>query len=214
VEPPVIDCILFDSDGTLVDSEPLTFRALVEWLEPHGEVPDAEELHLRYRGWKLANVLAELDAFHGLSLPEDFEPRFREYQRARFEVELRPLPGVPELLRDLRQACGVVTSGPVAKVRAALSVTGLDVHFGDNVFSAYEVGIWKPDPGIYLYAAEAMGFAPERCLAVEDSPIGLEAAVTSGIPSVFLNRYGDRSPFPDVIEIASMDELRDIVGLR
>ena len=210
----MIECILFDSDGTLVDSEPLTFRALVEWLADLGPALDAEELHLRYRGWKLGNVLAELQEVHGLVLPDDFEPRFREYQRERFEVELQPLPGVPELLRDLSQAMAVVTSGPVAKVRKALAVTGLDVYFGDNVYSAYEVGIWKPDPGIYLHAAADMGFAPERCLAIEDSPIGLAAAVESGIPSVFLNRYGDRCPYDGVTEITSMAELRTIVDGR
>ena len=91
---------------------------------------------------------------------------------------------------------------------------GLDVYFGDNVYSAYEVGIWKPDPGIYLHAAADMGFAPERCLAIEDSPIGLEAAVESGIPSVFLNRYGDRCPYDGVTEITSMAELRTIVDGR
>lgn len=211
--PNVIDCILFDSDGTLVDSEPLTFRLLVEWLEPFGVVLDAEALHLRYRGWKLANVLVELAQTHGLDLPADFEPRFRDHQRERFETELEPLPGVPQLLRDLDRACAVVTSGPLAKVRKALAVTGLDVYFGDRVYSAYEVGIWKPDPGIYLHAAADMGFSPEHCLAIEDSPIGLEAAVESGIPSVFLNRYGDLCPYEDVTEITSMDELRDIIGI-
>jgi HAD superfamily hydrolase (TIGR01509 family) len=214
LERKVIDCILFDSDGTLVDSEPLTFRALVERIGPFGPALDAEELHLRYRGWKLGDVLAELEALHGLVFPAGFEDDFREYQRERFEVELRPLPGVAELLRDLRQARAVVTSGPLEKVRKALAVTGLDVHFGDNVYSAYEVGIWKPDPGLYLHAAADMGYPPERCLAVEDSPIGLEAAAGSGIPTVFLNRYGDRCPHAGVTEITSMAELRAIVGGR
>ena len=208
------ECILFDSDGTLVDSEPLTFRALAEWLAELGPALDADELHLRYRGWKLGDVLSELEAVHGLVLPPDFEPRFRAYQRERFEVELQPVPGVPELLRDLPQAKAVVTSGPLAKVRKALAVTGLDVYFGDNVYSAYEVGIWKPDPGIYLHAAADMGFGPARCLAIEDSPIGLAAAVESGIPSVFLNRYGDRCPYDDVTEITSMDELRTVLADR
>jgi HAD superfamily hydrolase (TIGR01509 family) len=208
----VIECILFDSDGTLVDSEPLTFRALVEWLEPFGVALDAEELHLRYRGWKLGNVLAELAQRHGLDLPADFEPRFRAHQSERFEAELEPVPGVPQLLRELHQARAVVTSGPLAKVRKALAVTGLDVHFGNHVYSACEVGIWKPDPGLYLHAAADMGFSPERCLAVEDSPIGLEAAVKSGIPSVFLNRFGERCPFAGVTEITAMTELRGIIS--
>jgi HAD superfamily hydrolase (TIGR01509 family) len=210
----VIECILFDSDGTLVDSEPLTFDLLVEQLEPFGVVLDAEELHLRYRGWKFGNVLAELDALHDLGLPADFEPRYRALQYRRFETELRPVPGVPELLRDLRQARAVVTSGPLPKVRKALEVTGLARYFGDHVYSACEVGIFKPDPGLYRHAAADMGFARARCLAVEDSPIGLEAAVGSGIPTVFLNRFGESCRHADVIEITAMSQLAAVIENR
>ena len=75
--------------------------------------------------------------------------------------------GAPE---HLHQARAVVTSGALAKVRKALAVTGLDVYFDNHVYSAYEVGIWKPDPGIYLHAAADMGFRPARCLALPMNP--------------------------------------------
>lgn len=207
----MIDCILFDSDGTLVDSEPMSFRILARMLIPYGLNLDADELHLLYRGWKMGEVFALLSEQYDLGLPGEFEPEFRATQTKQFDTLLSPIPGVVDLLPRLDQAMAVVTSGPMPKVKKALSVTGLDAYFGENIYSAWEVGIWKPDPGIYRFAAQDMGFPIERCLAVEDSPIGLQAAVESGARSVFLNRYGDSCGYEDVIEITSMDQLPDIL---
>lgn len=208
----MIDCILFDSDGTLVDSEPLAFRILAGMLTAFGIKLDPDELHLRFRGWKMGEVFVVLSKEHDLDLPEEFEPEFRATQSRQFDTMLKPIPGVVDLLPRLEQPMAVVTSGPMPKVKKALSVTGLDRHFGENIYSAYEVGIWKPDPGIYRFAAQDMGFPIDRCLAVEDSPIGLRAAVESGAVSVFLNRYGDTCGYENVIEITSMDQLPDILN--
>lgn len=207
----MIDCILFDSDGTLVDSEPLSFRIIAQMLVPFGPRVDADELHLLYRGWKMGEVFTLLSEQYGLDLPDEFEPEFRAAQAKHFDTQLRPIPGVTDLLPRLDRAMAVVTSGPMPKVKKALSVTGLAPYFGENIYSAWEVGIWKPDPGIYRFAAQDMGFDIERCLAVEDSPIGLQAAVESGARSVFLNRYGDTCEYGDVIEITSMEQLPDIL---
>ena len=208
----MIECILFDSDGTLVDSEPLSFRILTGMLKPLGIELDPEELHLRYRGWKMGEVFVLLSEEHGFELPDGFEPEFRSTQMKQFDVMLKPIQGVVDLLPRLEQAMAVVTSGPMPKVQKALSVTGLDRYFGENIYSAFEVGIWKPDPGIYRFAAQDMGYPIDRCLAVEDSPIGLRAAVESGALPVFLNRYGDTSEYENVIEITSMGQLPDILG--
>lgn len=70
------------------------------------------------------------------------------------------------------------------KIRHALAVTGLAAHFGDRLFSSYDVGSWKPEPGLFLHAAERMGFAPERCVVVEDSDVGLQAATAAGMHAV------------------------------
>lgn len=206
-----IDCILFDSDGTLVDSEPLSFEVLAEMMAPHGASLDPEQLHLAYRGWKIGEVIAALVTTHDIRLPSDFERTFRSVQLERFEQELAPLPGVRELLPTLTLPMAVVTSGPLPKVRKALEVTGLDGYFGDNLFSAYELGVWKPDPEIYRIAARTMGFPIQRCMAIEDSPIGMQAAATCGAVSVFLNRFGDVNEHPNAIEISSMAELGQLL---
>ena len=145
-------------------------------------------------------------------MPAGFEQAFRARQLEAFDTRLQAIPGVPELLASLQLPMAVVTSGPLPKVRHALAVTGLDGYFGDNVYSACEVGVFKPDPEIYRLAAKDMGYPVERCLAVEDSPIGLEAAATSGAVTVFLNRFSDPVPWRRVIEISSMSELPAVMA--
>ena len=206
-----IECILFDSDGTLVDSEPLSFVVLANMLEGHGARLDPDRLHLDYRGWKIGEVIEALCGDYGLELPDGFEAAFRRRQADAFENQLDVIPGVRELLASLSLPMAVVTSGPMPKVRQALAVTGLEAFFGDNIYSAYELGVWKPDPEIYRMAARDMGFPIERCLAVEDSPIGLGAAAGSGAITVFLNRFGDTCELEHVIQIGSMDELEPLI---
>ncbi|MCW8927050.1 MAG: HAD-IA family hydrolase, partial [Xanthomonadales bacterium] len=92
-------------------------------------------------------------------------------------------------------------------VRKALAVTGLEKYFADNIYSAWELGVWKPDPEIYRMAALDMGFGIERCMIVEDSQIGLQAAASSGAVTVFLNHFGERTDYDNVIEIESMLDL-------
>ena len=174
-------------------------------------VPDPDALHLDYRGWKMGEVVERISREPGLSLPADFEQVFRERQLKYFETGLQPIPGVDELLSRIDLPMAVVTSGPMPKVRKALAITGLAEYFGDNLYSAWEVGVWKPDPGIYRHAAKDMGFAIDRCLAVEDSPIGLQAAATCGAVPVFLNRFGDSVDFDNVIEIGAMQEIAGLL---
>jgi HAD superfamily hydrolase (TIGR01509 family) len=202
-----VECILFDSDGTLVDSEPLSFDVLAEMFRELGVGLDTEALHLDYRGWKMGEVIELLAERHGIAVAAGFEEIFRVRQLEAIDTRLQAVEGVPELLASLDLPMAVVTSGPMPKVRRALAVTGLDGYFGDNIYSAYEVGVFKPDPEIYRHAAADMGFPVERCLAVEDSPIGLEAAATCGAVPVFLNRFSDPVPWHHVVEIASMSEL-------
>jgi HAD superfamily hydrolase (TIGR01509 family) len=75
----------------------------------------------------------------------------------------------------------VASNGPLTKLEQALRLTKLDRHFSGRIFSAYEVGIWKPDPGLFLHAANAMNAAPSRCVVVEDSSIGVQAGVAAGM---------------------------------
>ncbi|MEC5385024.1 HAD-IA family hydrolase [Uliginosibacterium sp. H3] len=175
-------CVIFDLDGTLVDSEGLCNQAyldLLPQLAGHGITLD--ELVLRFRGRKMALIVSELEQILGTTLHSDFVPEYRQHVAHLFSTCLQPMPGVPEMLAQLRSPFCIASSGPLAKIRDALTVTGLLHFFEGRIFSAYEVGSWKPDPGLFLHAAQAMGTEPGRCVVVEDSPVGVEAAQAAGM---------------------------------
>ena len=172
-------CIIFDLDGTLVDSEPLCNRAFKE-LIPSLRLSETE-LTLRFRGRKLAHILADIEALIDEKLPDEFEVTYRAQVEKIFASSLEAFPGVRKALRSLDLPICVASSGPQPKIRSALTKTHLSEFFEGRVFSSYDVGHWKPDPGLFLHAAEKMGATPDRCIVVEDSPVGLAAAQSAGM---------------------------------
>jgi len=172
-------CVIFDLDGTLVDSEGLCNQAFLDLLP---QLDDSlTSLITRYRGQKLAPILADLESRLGLKLPDTFERHYRQHVAELFARELKPMPGVLEMLEATHFPKCVASSGPVMKIRQALQVSGLAPHFGDYIFSSYQVGSWKPEPDLFQYAARTMGFSPGRCAVVEDSEVGVAAAGAAGM---------------------------------
>jgi len=197
-------CVIFDLDGTLVDSETLCNQAFLDLLPDIGD--PVTVLVQRYRGLKLAAILADLSVRLGRALPADFESVYRSRVANLFETQLRPTPGTPEMLRAIPLAKCVASSGPREKIARALAVTALAPYFGENIFSAYEVGSWKPQPGLFLHAAKAMGFPPNRCIVVEDSDVGIEAAAAAGMKALRF-RPGDEDGGSGPIDFSHMAEL-------
>ncbi|WP_426993548.1 HAD-IA family hydrolase [Methylomonas sp. CM2] len=181
-------CVIFDLDGTLVDSEGLCNQAFLDLL-PQLDDP-LETLIELYRGQKLSSILIDLEHRLGLKLPDSFEQRYRQRVAALFACDLKPMPGVLEMLATLNSPKCIASSGPLPKIRQALAVSGLAAYFGDNLFSSYEIGSWKPDPGLFEYAASAMGFEPSRCVVIEDSEVGVMAAVAAGMTPLHFIRTG------------------------
>lgn len=180
----MIKCIIFDCDGTLVDSEFLFNRALSQKLSEKGVLINTEQLVHRFRGVKLLSALERLEKEHSVLLNEAFVEDYRQLVEVLFTNELVACDGVLETLPKINLAMCVASNGPVEKMQLALSVTGLSNFFGDNIFSAYEVKAWKPDPDLFLNAATTMGFKPTECLVLEDSLVGIEAAVAAGMKPV------------------------------
>ena len=131
------ECVIFDLDGTLVDSEPLCSQAYLEVLpDLPGTVRDVEN---RYRGWQYARVNADLEQRLGRTLPDNFEDQYRARVYELFETELELFPGVMDVLNRLDIPMCIASNGPMVKMRKSISLTGLDALFGENIFSAYEV---------------------------------------------------------------------------
>jgi HAD superfamily hydrolase (TIGR01509 family) len=204
------DAVIFDCDGTLVDSETLSAEVFCELLTGMGHVADAAEILRSFRGRQLARCLEDLEARHG-ALPPDFTEVFRARAAEVFRERLREIEGAAALLEAMTHPACVASNAPRNKIALCLEATGLARFFPHpRVFSAYEVGAWKPDPGLFLHAAAVMGAAPSRCLVVEDSAPGVIAARAAGMRVVALV-HEDAPEWlpPDVPAIRSLAALRD-----
>ncbi|MGW0778668.1 HAD family hydrolase [Streptomyces sp. NPDC002835] len=177
------DLVIFDNDGVLVDSEPLSNTILAAYLTELGHPTTYEDSLRDYMGAAVHRVHDLIRERTGHALPADFDDTFHARVFAAFERELTPVDGVTEVLEKLR-ADGVpycvASSGSHERIRVGHRTTGLDRWFTDDiVFSAQDVGRGKPAPDLFLHAARRMGVAPERCVVVEDSRLGVQAALAA-----------------------------------
>ncbi|MET9681931.1 HAD family hydrolase [Streptomyces coeruleorubidus] len=179
------DLVIFDNDGVLVDSEPISNRHLAAYLTELGHPTSYEDSIRDYMGSAMHRVHELVEARTGRRLPVDFDDVFHARVFAAFERDLKPVAGVEEVLQKLAADsvpyC-VASSGSHERIRVGHRTTGLDRWFDEGrIFSSQDVGKGKPAPDLFLYAAERMGVAPERCVVVEDSPLGVQAAVAAGM---------------------------------
>jgi HAD superfamily hydrolase (TIGR01509 family) len=179
------DLVLFDNDGVLVDSEPLSNTLLAAYLTELGHPTTYEDSLRDYMGAALHRVHDLVEERTGQRLPEDFDDVFHARVFAAFERELRPVAGVGAVLEKLA-ADGVpycvASSGSHERIRVGHRAAGLGQWFEESrIFSSQDVGRGKPAPDLFLYAAERMGVPAERCAVVEDSPLGVRAAVAAGM---------------------------------
>jgi HAD superfamily hydrolase (TIGR01509 family) len=170
------DLLILDNDGVLVDSEPIANRVLAGLLTEYGYPTTYEDCLRDHLGGTLRLVRERVEPLLGWPLPEDFEARYHERLFARMPTELAAVAGVVAALDAIDMPMCVASSGTHERIETTLATVGLFGRFSGRVFSAEDVGRGKPYPDLFLYAAERMGVAPERCLAVEDSPHGVAAA--------------------------------------
>src|ERR1700754_2631851 len=143
-----IKAIIFDCDGTLVDSEILSNEILVEYLSKLGHTLSLQEATDAYTGVKMAECVLDLERRFEAVMPEDFVTVFRERMSDAFSNRLRPVVGARELIMSLDCPVHIASSGPRQKILGSLKTTNLHTFFSGeaSIFSAYEIGHWKPDP--------------------------------------------------------------------
>ncbi|MDX3314952.1 HAD family hydrolase [Streptomyces sp. NPDC054884] len=179
------DLVVFDNDGVLVDSEPISNRLLAGYLTELGHPTSYEDSIRDYMGSAMHRIHDLVLERTGERLPAEFDDVFHRRVFDAFERELRPVLGVMAVLEKLAADevpyC-VASSGSHERIRVGHRTTGLDRWFDESrVFSSQDVGKGKPAPDLFLFAAERMGVAPERCVVVEDSPLGVQAARAAGM---------------------------------
>ena len=171
------DAVLFDCDGVLVDSEPITNAVLRAMLSELGWEMSQDECQRIFVGASLKDEL-------GQHVGADWLGRFQERRNAALRERLTAIPNIHDAVHrihaqhDARIACA--SGADRFKVEMQLRQVGLMDYFEGRIFSGYETPRSKPFPDVYLAAAMALQADPQRCAVVEDTVTGVTAGVAAG----------------------------------
>jgi HAD superfamily hydrolase (TIGR01509 family) len=188
-----IEAVIFDCDGTLVDSEPLALAALLHEAARLGVDGSIEVELATMQGQSMRRCIEAIQRRATGPLPSDFEARVRATMAGLFSDRLEAIPGAVEVTADLQLPACVATNGPREKAELTLGLTGLLPRFDGLIVSAYEVGAWKPDPALVLRAAALLSASPRNCVLVEDSDAGIAAGLAAGM-TVYALRGANELP--------------------
>ena len=183
-----LEAAIFDFDGLMIDSEPVALEIWQQVLAPYGARLSPED----YRA--VIGKDPETVAGHVLRVVGDavsVERILKSYWELRTEImgrRVSPNPGLQPLIDGFRREglrLGVASNSHVGYVHRTMEQLGLLEAF-DCVVGRDEVARGKPHPDVYLEAAKRLGAAPARCLAIEDSPTGLQAACAAGMDCIVI----------------------------
>jgi beta-phosphoglucomutase len=189
----MIGAVLWDLDGTLVDSEEYHWRAWRDTMAAEG-VPITREQFLATFGQRNDSIVPQL---LGSDLTAERVERIGEakevcYRQLVRERGLAPLPGAAEWVERLKEdgwLQAIASSGPRRNVEVVLEALRFTASF-QAIVSAEDVEHGKPDPEVFLVAASRLGVEPSRCVVVEDAVAGIEAARRAGMRNIGLSRGG------------------------
>lgn len=181
----MIDAVIFDCDGVLVDSEILAHEVEIAALAEFGLDYDRAEFRERFMGMSNKAFFAALDgdaqARLGRSIIDELVPRVMERYRAVLRGRLAEVPGARSCIETVAHPKAVASSSTIEGLDFKLRKTGLLEHFAPHVYSAEHVTHSKPAPDLFLHAAAALAMKPARCLVIEDSVNGVKAGLAAGM---------------------------------
>jgi HAD superfamily hydrolase (TIGR01509 family) len=181
------DAIIFDFDGVIVDSEYVANAAMADVLTAQGYPVTAEESVARYSGLRWADCHRAIEAESGLSFDREALGDLVDRAIGARVAEVLAIEGIePFLAAQAHRRLAIASSSETAWLRSSLERLGLAGYFGDRLFSAAGFPRGKPHPDIYLHAAGALGVPPERCLVIEDHPVGVAAGAAAGMTVIAL----------------------------
>jgi HAD superfamily hydrolase (TIGR01509 family) len=177
--------IIFDCDGVLVDSEPLSMRADVALLRRYGIAITEAEAHHRFVGTTFQAMLDMMTAQFGTVFPDGLHDIKNQMVEEFYHRELKIVPGVADVLSGLKAggiSMSIGSNSPRKRVELAIELTGIATYF-DRIVTYQDVDHGKPAPDIFLHAVKLAGVISE-CRVVEDSITGMRAATSAGIRSI------------------------------
>jgi HAD superfamily hydrolase (TIGR01509 family) len=210
-----IELVIFDCDGVLIDSERLAVKVDVLVLRELGWSLTEAEVIERFVGRSDRDTQAAIEAHLGRKLPAGWSEHYWPLYEQAFAADLAPVAGGVEALERIKLRTCVASSGTHEYLRYTLGLTGLYERFEGRIFSAEDVARGKPAPDLFLHAAERMGARPARCVVIEDSRPGVEAARAAGMR--VLAFAGGLSPAeslagPNTVVFEDMRDLPALLG--
>jgi len=191
--------VLFDNDGTVVDSEIIAVRSTLRLLEPYGFRMSEQEYSRRFPGLLERDIIAIISREYGIQVGEDYFDRVWAEHRTAFDRELRAIAGMQTIFRNLKIPKSMVSNGSVHHVERCLRKVRLRHALDGHIFSAEQVGRPKPHPDVFELALEKLQLKPADAIVVEDSPTGVTAAKQAGLRVVgflgashIFDGHGDR----------------------
>lgn len=175
------ELIIFDCDGVLIDSQIIQCQVDALELSRFGFAVTPEELAKKFIGRTTSDVIAHVEAVLGFSLPDDFESNRDRLVEAAYASGLRAMEGIARALEEIDLPVCVASNATMARIRSALATAGLLNLLDGYLFGANLVPRPKPAPDLFLYAAKSMGAHPSKCLVIEDSEAGIQAATAAGM---------------------------------
>lgn len=201
--------IIFDMDGTLVQSEDCASQALIDVIPALTD--SVADVTARYRGMRLAEIFDDIDSITPGAIPEGCLDLYRAREEALSRSMILPCPGADTMLSELSVKRCIASNAPVKKTQRSLEICALSHHFPTGIFSAYDVQAWKPDPKLFLHAAAVNDINPVECLVLEDSLVGLEAAQAAGMFPVFYDPHSSTQTAAGVTRITALIDLLDLL---
>ncbi len=212
-----VELVIFDCDGVLIESERLAVELDMAMLAEIGWELSREEVIETFMGRSYQHMMETIAAHLGHPVPPAWIERWDVAYRELLAAELEPVEGVAEVLDELHargyRTC-VASSSSHPQLSANLSTAQLYERLEGRIFSATEVENGKPAPDLFLHAAATMGYAPDRCVVVEDSRYGVQAARAAGMP-VFAFAAGQMTPL-EALEgpgTTIFHDMRELPGL-
>lgn len=180
---PAIELVLFDCDGTLMDTEMLASEVEVQALAEYGATLTAQEFSQRFAGTSSEHVKVVMEEELGRALPDDHIKNVKAKMRERLWREAETMPGAHEMLDMLDQPRCICSNADMEKLKTELSRGELWDRFRPYVFSAHDLenNKRKPEPDIFLHAAKEFEANPANCVVVEDSVAGVTGGKAAGM---------------------------------
>lgn len=205
--------LIFDLDGVLVDSEPISDRLFNESLVADGFAVDSAFSQQHFLGRSLRDCLQTLQEHFGRVPSEEKINGYLSRIEMALREELQPVAFVPEVLSLLPHRKVIASGSELQRIELSLEVAGLRHHF-EQITSSYEVAQGKPAPDVFLKAAAKMGYAPENCMVIEDSVFGVQAGVAAGMKVLcYQPQAAHAYAVPEGVAVfASMQELPKLIS--